>query len=140
MDDAQTLDGASLEQPVVGILGIIQRDDRLLIIQRSETVRAPLTWCFPGGHIEPGESQPEALVRELREELHLEVAPGRYLLTQTKHDGRLILHCWSATIIGGEPRANPSEIAMVTWMTPEEVRRQDGLLPGTTQILDAIGL
>lgn len=139
MDDSLTLDGPSTEPPVVGILGIIRRDGRLLIIQRSETVRAPLTWCFPGGHIEPGESQAEALVREMREELRVDVAPGRYLMTQTKHDGRLVLHCWSATIVRGEPLANPSEIATVTWMTPEEVRGKDGLLPGTTQILDEIG-
>ncbi len=90
----------SADNPVVGVLGIIRRGDRLLIIQRSKRVRAPLTWCFPGGHIEPGETQAAALVRELQEELHLDVEPGEHLTTQTKHDGRLILHCWSATIIG----------------------------------------
>ncbi len=125
---------------MIGILGIIRRGDRLLMIQRSKTVRAPLTWCFPGGHIEPGETQVQALVREMREELHLEVTPGEYLMTQTKHDGRLVLHCWSANIVNGEPMANPREIAAVLWMTPHEIREKDGLLPGTADILDGINV
>jgi 8-oxo-dGTP diphosphatase/(d)CTP diphosphatase len=126
--------------PVVGVLGIIRRGDRLLLIRRAKTVKAPLAWCFPGGHVEEGETQPEALVREMREELNLSVRPGEYLMTQTKHDGRLILHCWSATIPEGEPVANPSEVADLAWLTPVEIRAKDGVLLGTTAILDAIGL
>jgi len=129
-----------VENPVIGVLGIIRRGDRLLMIQRSRQVRAPLTWCFPGGHIEPGETQTAALIREVQEELDLEVEPGEHLMTQTKHDGRLVLYCWSASIVCGEPIANPKEIADIVWMTPEEIRAKDGVLPGTTDILNAIGL
>ena len=111
----------------------------MLLIQRSDAVKAPLTWCFPGGHIEPGESQEAALVREMREELGVEVRPGEYLLTQTKHAGQLVLHCWSATIVGGRPEANPREVAALAWLTPEEIRRHPGLLPGTVEILDEAG-
>jgi mutator protein MutT len=125
---------------VYGILGIIQKGGRLLMIQRSAHVRVPHAWCFPGGTIEPGESQPDALVREMREEVHLEVRPGRHLMTQTKHDGKLVLYCWSAEIISGEPRPNPHEVAEIAWMTPAEIRTRDGVLPGTTAILDTIGL
>jgi 8-oxo-dGTP diphosphatase len=131
---------ASPDNPVVGILGIIRRGDRLLMIQRAQGVRAPLMWCFPGGHIEPGETQTQALVREMREELNVDVLPGEYLMTQTKHGGRLVLHCWSATIPAGEPTPTPAEIAAIVWMTPAEVRAKRGVLPGTTAILDAIGL
>ncbi len=130
----------STHLPVVGVLGIIRRDDRLLVIQRSESVKSPLAWCFPGGHIEPGETQAEALVREMREELHIDVLPGEHLMTQTKHQGRLVLHCWSATIVGSEPIANPREIAAVVWMTPPEIRQMANTLTGTTEILDGIGL
>lgn len=87
---------------VHGILGIIQRDGRLLMIQRSAHVRVPLAWCFPGGTIEPGETPPDALVREIREEVNLVVSPGEHLMTQTKHDGKLVLYCWSAHILSGE--------------------------------------
>lgn len=127
------------DPPAIGILGLLRRGDRLLLIQRSREVKAPLTWCFPGGHLEPGETQPEALVREMREELGVEVRPGEYLLTQTKHGGQLVLHCWSATILVGSPVPNPREVADLAWLTPEEIRRQPGLLPGTTAILDEVG-
>ncbi|GJQ26281.1 MAG: hypothetical protein HBSAPP02_13130 [Phycisphaerae bacterium] len=131
----------SIHSPVTyGILGILQRDGRVLLIQRSQHVRVPLAWCFPGGTIEPGESQPDALVRELREEINLTVRPERHLMTQTKHDGRLVLYCWSAEILEGELRPNPQEVADLAWLTPDEVRRMAGVLPGTTDILDGIGL
>ncbi len=128
------------DNPVVGILGIMRRGDCMLVIQRASRVKAPLTWCFPGGHIEQGESQPEALVREMQEELGVQVEPGEFLMTQTKHGGRLVLHCWSATIIDGEPAANPQEVADIVWLTSDEIRRHDDILPGMTDILDTIGL
>ncbi len=123
-----------------GILGIISRNDKLLLIQRSQHVRVPLAWCFPGGEIEPGEEQPIALMRELHEEIALRIEPGKLLTTQTKYEGRLILYCWSATILEGEPIPNPLEIADFAWLTPQEIRAKEGTLPGTTDILDAMGL
>ncbi len=125
---------------MLGVLGILRQDGRLLLIQRSATVRAPLAWCFPGGEIEPGESQPIALKRELLEELNLEIQPGELLTTQIKHDGRLILYCWSANMISPEPRPNPLEVADFAWLTPDEIRAKPGVLPGTTEILDQLGL
>lgn len=131
---------ANSEKTIHGILGIIEREGRLLIIQRSAHVRVPHAWCFPGGTIEPGETHEAALVREMQEEVNIEVRPGRHLMTQTKHEGRLVLYCWSAEIVAGEPLANPREVAMIEWMTPEEIRAKDGVLPGTTDILSTIGL
>ncbi|MCG8406107.1 MAG: NUDIX domain-containing protein [Phycisphaerales bacterium] len=137
---ADPIENRSPDEPTLGVLGIIRQNGRLLMIQRSATVRAPLTWCFPGGTIEAGETQTQALVREMREEINVDVEPGEKLMTQTKHGGRLVLHCWSATILSGEPTANPKEVADLAWMTPAEVRAKDGVLPGTCWILDGIGL
>jgi mutator protein MutT len=128
------------ENPTIGVLGIIRRDGQLLVIQRAKGVSVPLAWCFPGGHIEEGETQAEALVREMREEINVIVKPGEHLMTQTKHDGRLVLHCWSATIVSGRPIPNPLEVADVRWMTPGEIRRHAGILPGTTEILERVSL
>ncbi len=126
--------------PMKGVIGVLRRGERLLMIQRSKHVRVPLAWCLPGGEIEDGETQPQALVREMREEINVDVEPGQHLMTQTKHDGRLILYCWSASITSGEPTPTPREVAQIVWMTSDEIRRQEGLLDGMIEILDAIGL
>lgn len=51
----------------------IERNGRYLITQRKPTSSLPLLWEFPGGRVEDGETDAEALVRELREEMAIEV-------------------------------------------------------------------
>jgi len=58
------------------VAGVIERDGRILICQRKSTGRHALKWEFPGGKCEPGETPPEALARELREELGIEASIG----------------------------------------------------------------
>lgn len=52
---------------------IIIKDHKVLICQRSTSMKMPLKWEFPGGKIEQGESQEDGLKREIREELELEI-------------------------------------------------------------------
>ena len=60
--------------PVLSAGGIIfDHDGRVLLLRRA----GERTWCFPKGHVEPGESAPAAAVREIREECGLEVEIGR---------------------------------------------------------------
>jgi len=67
-----------IEAYTEGIVVACRRPDgRWLFIRRSATVRRPLRVCFPGGWIEAGESQAEAVVREMREELHADAVPVR---------------------------------------------------------------
>jgi 8-oxo-dGTP diphosphatase len=54
---------------------IIEHQGRVLVTQRSERMRDPLLWEFPGGKIEPGETEEECLVREIKEELYIKVTP-----------------------------------------------------------------
>ena len=56
---------------VVGAM--IERDGRYLITQRPPRASLPLLWEFPGGKVEPGETDEEALARELREEMSIRV-------------------------------------------------------------------
>ena len=59
--------------------GILEHNGRLLICRRRPDQPHPGKWEFPGGKLEPGETPPLALVRELREELGIEAAPPQEL-------------------------------------------------------------
>lgn len=54
----------------------IERQGRYLITQRKPTSSLPLLWEFPGGRVEEGETDEQALARELREEMAVDVAVG----------------------------------------------------------------
>jgi 8-oxo-dGTP diphosphatase len=61
------------------VAGVIERDGWILIAQRKPGDRLEHQWEFPGGKVEPGETPPEALVRELREEFGVETEVGPYI-------------------------------------------------------------
>lgn len=52
---------------------IIQHADKILICQRSASMKLALKWEFPGGKIETGESKEECLHREIKEELNIDI-------------------------------------------------------------------
>ena len=59
------------------VAGILHQGDRFLVCQRRGDGPFPHKWEFPGGKIEPGEGAPEALRRELKEELDITVEKAR---------------------------------------------------------------
>jgi (d)CTP diphosphatase len=120
-----------------GVVGVIFREERLLIIRRSQTVAAPGKLCLPGGGIERGESESEALVREMQEELAIEVRPVRLCWRSVTPWGTN-LAWWLAHL---DPRitpiANPEEVAEVHWMTKQEIRTARDMLPSLPTFVDA---
>jgi (d)CTP diphosphatase len=128
------------EQITEGVIVAIRAAGRFLMVRRSKHVPLPGTWCFPGGAVRPGETQPAALVREVLEEVGLRVEPIEKLWEWTRPDGLLRLHWWSAKIGTGadaqQPKANPSEVAETRWCSPDEIRALPNLLQNNLDFLD----
>lgn len=120
-----------------GVVGVLVREDRLLVIRRAATVVAPLAYCFPGGGIEGAESEPAALVRELREELAIDVQPQR-LLWRSTTPWNVELAWWLAEIEpASEPIPNPLEVHSYAWRQVEEMLALDALLESNRLFLAA---
>ncbi len=112
-----------------GVVGVIIRDQRLLIIRRSQTVTAPGMLCLPGGGIEEGESEAEAMVREMQEELAIDVEPVRLCWRSVTAWGTNLAWWLAKLDPQAAPIANPDEVAEFHWMTKEEIRGTPGILP-----------
>jgi len=116
----------------------LREDGRMLVIRRAQKVLAPLTYCFPGGGIEPGETESQALVREIAEELGVRVRPLRRLW-QCRTPWNVRLSWWLAALTEGQHLApDPREVESVHWMTPEEMLAQEGLLPSNREFLERL--
>lgn len=62
-----------MEKPIRVTCAIIIKNNKILAAQRSESMHLPLSWEFPGGKVEKAESEQECLVREIKEELNIDI-------------------------------------------------------------------
>jgi len=122
-----------------GVVGILARADELLLIRRADGVAKGGYWCFPGGHVEPGETPRRAVCRELAEELGIEVAPTRRLGSVRVLDSRHILAVWQVEQIGGILCPAPHEIAEMRWLNPAGIRGIQPSLPSNQLVLELLG-
>ncbi len=113
-------------------------DGRWLLIRRSATVRRPLQVCFPGGWIEAGESQHDAAVREMQEELGAAVVPLRCVWQNTFGEPSRVLWGWLAELTSSNLTPNQSEVHEILWLTPDEAIRHPDVIPGTAAFLAAL--
>lgn len=105
--------------------GLVFREGRLLITQRMQGSHLAGKWEFPGGKREPGETFEQCLVRELREELHVETEVGQLIesLTHEYPEKTVHLRFFRCRLLRGEPR--PIGCAACKWVTPETLPRHD---------------
>ena len=106
-------------QDIVNALFV--RRDEVLLARRSPHRRTyPNRWSFPGGHVEPGETLDDALVRELREEVSVTPLAFRKLGTlsepQPRLNGDVVYHFYAVSgWAGGEPRIVDNEHSELRW-------------------------
>ena len=84
-------------------------------------------WEFPGGKVEPGETDEQAAVRELREELALEIKPGASLGPAQPINERYLLRVYAADLLSGEPVLH--EHSAIRWVGTAELADLDWLPP-----------
>jgi 8-oxo-dGTP diphosphatase len=121
--------------PCVGAV-VTDGQGRLLMIKRGREPGAGL-WSIPGGRIEPGETDAEALVREMLEETSLTVQVGR-LLGQVRRPGLngavIEIRDYTVTVIGGSLRPG-DDAADARWIAAgdmDSLEITDGLIEALT--------
>lgn len=123
---------AGLPRHVIGVAAVVIDDGRVLTVRRRE----PDRWELPGGALELGETLHAGLVREVREEIGLDVAPVRLTgVYQNMTLGPTALVFWCRRLGGSE---RPSDEASDwRWVRPDEL---SGLMPPawSTRFTDAL--
>jgi 8-oxo-dGTP diphosphatase len=119
-------------------VALLQQDRRVLVCQRKRNSRYGLTWEFPGGKLEPGESVEDCLRRELREELSIEI--DSIGPTQSQHNrfadgGEFdVTYCFVPHFTGTPVNRVFEEIR---WVTLDELRSLD-ILEGNKSLVSAL--
>lgn len=119
------------------VAAVIVRDGLILCAQRGPGGQLAGKWEFPGGKIEPGETQTGALLRELREELGCQPHIGPHLTTveHTYDFGTVRLSLYYATLGREEPY--PQEHSQLLWVHPDELPGLDWA-PADIPVLELI--
>jgi 8-oxo-dGTP pyrophosphatase MutT (NUDIX family) len=125
-------------QKPAAVVGLLRREDRFLVIRRSPHVIGPGYWTPPSGRVEPGESEEDALRREMREELGVDVGPVEKVWECDTDDGAFRLHWWAARIVSGELRPEPSEVAEAGWVTPAEFLELEPTFAGDRDFVERV--
>ncbi len=87
------------------VAAVIERGGHYLITQRRATAVLPLSWEFPGGRVEDGETDHDALRREVRHRIGVDIAPGKLMSFVSHPYERYVvdLYLYECELLQGEP-------------------------------------
>ncbi|MCC6144577.1 MAG: NUDIX domain-containing protein [Candidatus Hydrogenedentes bacterium] len=112
--------------PRIRVAAVIFQDDKVLLVRHEKEGRS--YWLLPGGGVDFGESLHEALIRELREEVQIDIEPGPLVLandTLPPDRHRHIVHLYfMAKIISGTPkRGSDPRVVEVAYVQVKDLPR-----------------
>ena len=103
------------------VAAVIEHDGRYLITQRNANAVLPLLWEFPGGRVEPGESETRALLREVKGRIGVEVVVGaklgEHVHDYTTYQVQLTMY---SCRLPAEARPYPATVADLRWVTSRD--------------------
>lgn len=119
------------------VVGIIQKQNKLLVAERPANKPYAGFWEFPGGKVEQNESAYHALIRELYEELDVNVVSADAWFQHTHHypDKTVLLDVWLVKEFTGNPLGKENQL--LRWVDFAEFN-QLKLLEGNWPLLDKI--
>lgn len=106
------------------VAAILKRKDKVLIAKKRQGKPLAGYWEFPGGKIEEGESPEEALIRELKEEIDIEIEVNKYVGESVYDYGNnkvISLKGYIATLKSGEIKLIDHD--EYRWVTLEEIKK-----------------
>jgi 8-oxo-dGTP diphosphatase len=128
---------ADLADAQVVVATALMRDGRVLAAQRTRPQHLAGQWELPGGRVEPGETEAEAVVRECREELGVEVrVTGRLGTDLPLEAGVLRVHTADLAPESAEPQA--LDHAELRWVGPDEVGALDWVEADRAVVADLV--
>ena len=139
MDNLARLTAVRTERPIPLVIvgAAIVSDGRVLACERAEPPEVAGRWEFPGGKVEPGESDHDALVRECEEELGVSIAVGDRVGGDVPLGTRdAVLRVWLAALVAGEPVA--LEHASLRWLAPDRLLDVDWLPADQPIVVDLV--
>jgi 8-oxo-dGTP diphosphatase len=121
-----------------GVVAVASRHGRYLAIRRGPTVAAGGRICFPGGHVEPGEAEHDAVERECREEVGAAVVATTRVWSSVTNWGTA-LSWWAVRLVDERDLVpHPVEVAEILWLSADEMLALPDLLPGNREFLVAL--
>ena len=119
------------------VAALIQQNGKFLICRRPAQKKCPLLWEFVGGKVEAGETRKQALLRECREELAIDVAIGEVFakVVHTYPDATVHLTVFHAVITKGVPQKLEHE--ELRWVTVQEIPQYQ-FCPADVEILQQL--
>lgn len=121
------------------VAAVIKKENKFLIGKRALSKKsAPGYWCPVSGRVEANESEEEAVIREVLEEVGLDVKPKRKIGAFDTRDKSAIIHWWLVDVISGQPVLKNDEHSELGWFSVFEMENLKNVFPEDIEIYKAL--